>query len=413
MAKQQHKKFQMGIVPLILFFALIIGLFIAVILFLVPAGPDAPAEPVAAPIESSQPEEKVPQTAQVRLLGVGDNLIHEALYNQAKRRAGGVGYDFAYAYANVKDLIAAADIASINQETVMVAGREPSSYPMFNSPTQLGDSLVGIGFDVFNLANNHTLDMVPSTGNEALTSYLSYWKTHPDVLTTGLYENDADAEKIRTVERNGVTFAFLGATEWTNGLSLPKNSDVILMMTQDEEGLKAQIEKAKSLADVVVMNVHWGVEYTHEPNQGQRELAQKMVDWGVDIILGHHPHVIQPVEYITRADGTRGVVVYSLGNFISAQETGDRMIGGMLDVTVTKDFEQDTIELTSVKFLPTVTQFEGNWANVRVYPYEKYTAELANSHGVRAGKTPQFSLEYINETVKQVIDPEFLNSFRY
>lgn len=407
--RNNRRRLRSRALPIVLCCTLIVGLVFTMIALMLSPGEtpevNAPVEPVSVPV--SEPE-KIPEPAEVRLLGVGDNLIHEAIYRQANRRAGGEGYDFEYAYQNVREMIASADIASINQETVMVAEKPLSSYPMFNSPTQLGDYLSKIGFDVANLANNHSLDMVPSAGNLALTSYLSFWKTHPEVLTTGLYENDEDAQNIRLLERNGITFAFLGATEWTNGLSLPKNSDVLLMMTQDEEALRAQIEKAKSLADVVVMNVHWGIEYTHDPNEGQRELAQKMVDWGVDIILGHHPHVIQPVEYLTRADGTRGVVVYSLGNFISAQETGDRMIGGALDVTVRKDFSTGEIELTKVRFIPLITQFEGNWANIRIYPYDQYTAELANSHGVRAGKTPQFSMEFIDSTVQSVIDQQFL-----
>jgi poly-gamma-glutamate capsule biosynthesis protein CapA/YwtB (metallophosphatase superfamily) len=367
-----------------------------------------PVQPVEQPIsskaESSQPEEpKTPTTATVHLIGVGDNLIHEGIYKQAQKRAGGVGYDFSYAYEEIEDIIRNADIASINQETVMASIFAPSSYPMFNSPQELGKHLVNIGFDVFNQANNHTIDK----GAKGILSTLDFWDTQSAATVVGVYRNQADADRIRTVERNGVVFSFIGMTELTNGLSLPKDSEIVLERTANEERIQAQIQKAKQISDVVVVNAHWGVEYTHVPNQMQTTLAKKMIEWGADIILGHHPHVIQPIEYIERTDGTKGVVCYSLGNFISAQEFGPRMIGGMLDVIVEKNFETNQIELKQVHFLPTVTHYGANYTNIKVYPLSKYTKGLALSHGVRA-KTKDFSYEYIEKLVKSVIDPQFL-----
>jgi len=184
-----------------------------------------------------------------------------------------------------------------------------------------------------------------------------------------------------------------------------------VLRTQDEERVKAQIEKAKSISDVVVVNVHWGVEYTHKPTEYQYEYAQKLADWGADIILGHHAHVIQPVEWITRADGTRALCVYSLGNFISTQEMGATMIGGGLDVTVTKEYENNTVSITSARFIPTVTHYEWGKANVRVYPLDEYTDELAAKHGIHQ-HISKFDLAYINQTVSSVIDEEFLTPYR-
>ncbi|MEG0693440.1 MAG: CapA family protein, partial [Oscillospiraceae bacterium] len=270
------------------------------------------------------------------LIGVGDNLIHEALYAQAKRRAGGKGYDFTFAYENVQDIIQNADVASINQETVMADIYQPSAYPMFNSPSELGEHLEKIGFDVINQANNHTLDK----GEKGVLATIGFWTTQ-DAKLTGVYKDIEDYEQIRMITKNDITFSFIGMTELTNGLSLPPDSEVILMRTSDEEKIKERIQKAKSISDVVVVNVHWGVEYTHNPSEFQKEMAKKMIEWGADVILGHHPHVIQPIEYIERSDGTKGIVAYSLGNFISAQNRGDRMIGGMLDVAITKSYEQN------------------------------------------------------------------------
>ena len=372
----------------------------------VPAGP---GEISASSGESSEEEssEPVPKPTSVRLIGFGDDLIHVSIFKQAKARATDGGYDFSYAYEPIKDVIQLADIASINQETVMAKDKAPSGYPLFNTPQELAGCLANLGFDVANLANNHVMDQ----GESGLKSTLDLWDSIPSVLTTGAYQNEEDFEDIRTLERNGITFSFLGMTELTNGLSLPSDTELVVLRTQDEERVKAQIEKAKSISDVVVVNVHWGVEYTHKPTEYQYEYAQKLADWGADIILGHHAHVIQPVEWITRADGTRALCVYSLGNFISTQEMGATMIGGGLDVTVTKEYENNTVSITSARFIPTVTHYEWGKANVRVYPLDEYTDELAAKHGIHQ-HISKFDLAYINQTVSSVIDEEFLTPYR-
>ncbi len=351
------------------------------------------------------PKVKSPTTA--RLIGVGDDLIHEAIYNQAKKRAGGVGYDFKYAYEEMEEVINLADITSINQETMLASIFEPSSYPMFNSPTELGKHLVDIGFDVFNQANNHSIDK----GAKGILSTLDFWQTQPNAKVTGVYRNEQDYSNIRTITKNDITFSFIGMTELTNGLNLPKDTDIVLMRTSDEQKIKERIEQATKISDVVVVNVHWGVEYTHTPNETQRSLAEKMIEWGADIILGHHPHVIQPVEYIERQDGTKGVVCYSLGNFISAQEKGVRMIGGMLDVNVTKDYEAKNTKITNVRFIPVVTHYGMRYSNIKTYTLADYPKELANVHGCKV-YTPQFNYEYIQNVVNDVIDKQFLTPYK-
>ena len=367
----------------------------------VPAGPGE----ISNSFEESSEESSEPTSA--RLIGFGDDLIHTTIFKQAKARATDGGYDFSYAYDNIKDVVQLADIASINQETVMAKDKAPSGYPLFNTPQPLAGCLANVGFDVVNLANNHVMDQ----GESGLKSTLDLWDSIPSVLTTGAYQNEEDFENIRTIEKNGITFSFLGMTELTNGLSLPSDAELVVLRTQDEERVKAQIDKAKSISDVVVVNVHWGVEYTHKPTEYQYQYAQKLADWGADIILGHHPHVIQPVEWITRADGTRALCAYSLGNFISTQEMGATMIGGGLDVTVTKEYENNTVSITSARFIPTVTHYEGGKANVRVYPLDQYTDGLAAKHGIHQ-HVSKFDLAYINQTVSSVINEEFLTPFR-
>lgn len=338
----------------------------------------------------------------VNILAVGDNLIHAVIYNQAHRRAADGGYDFSYAYANVADTVAAADLSIINQETIIDPEKAPSTYPCFNSPTQLGDEMVKIGFDVFNLANNHSLDK----GNSGLRNAVKYWKSK-GVVYCGAYLDEEDYKTIPTNTVNDIKFAYVGFTEPTNGLKLPDGVDTILMLGADEERIEQRVKAAAAISDVTIVNVHWGVEYTHTPTARQRELAQKLADWGADIIIGTHPHVIQPVEYVTAADGRQALVAYSLGNFISAQDRGPRMLGGMMHITVTKDYETNKTLITKAKFTGTVTHYDSGFSNVRVYNLANYTRELASRHGVRS-TTPSFSLDYLNSTLKSVVDEEFL-----
>lgn len=338
----------------------------------------------------------------VSVTAVGDNLIHNVIYEQAAARAGGDGYDFEDAYRNISGKISSKDIAILNQETIISTAHNVSSYPQFNSPTELGDEMLDIGFDVFNIATNHSIDC----GEKGLISAIEFWKSK-EAVTTGAYLNEADYQTIPVTEVKGMKIAYVGFTEQTNGLKLPSDTDVILMTSADEERLRQRVMDADAIADVVVVNAHWGVEYTHEPNDTQRDLAKKLGDWGADVIIGTHPHVIQPVEFITNSDGSRTLVAYSLGNFISAQNRGPRMLGGMLNFEFVRNNKTGEITIENVKFEGVVTHYGSGYTNIRVYPLEDYTEELASRHGVLSN-TSSFSREYLDDILTDVIDEEFL-----
>lgn len=352
-----------------------------------------------------------PQT--VHLLSAGDNLIHSSLYEQAAARSEENGYDFTYLYENVASYLSGADIATLNQETVIVPSRVPATYPCFNSPTDLADYVVHqCGFDVLNLANNHCLDQ----GTSGLEECLDFWnEQYPDILTTGVYQNEPDYEDIRTMEVNGITFAFLGMTEWTNGLSLASTSDIILVQALDDteiSRLREQIQKADEIADVVIMNVHWGNEYSFTPTDRQQYLAEQMTDWGVDIVIGHHPHVLQPIETRITHDGRTALIAYSLGNFASAQADAYCLIGGILDYTVTRETEDGEVSLTNYSLTPTVTHYDSGYRNNRIYLLDNYTDELAINHGVRS-RYASFSLGYIDSLLEEVVGPEALEGVTF
>ncbi|MDE7194848.1 MAG: CapA family protein, partial [Oscillospiraceae bacterium] len=278
----------------------------------------AVSEETDAPETAPEPEaptaEPAPEPKTVSFCAVGDNLIHSPIYYQA---FGGGGYDFTDAYSGVADIIANADVAVINQETLICNDMyEPSNYPYFNSPTALGDHMMALGFDVFTLANNHCLDY----GEQGLSYSLDYWDSR-NAVTAGVYRNEEDKSKIRTAEFGGVTFSFLSYTESLNGLSLPADSEMIIGNANDLDGMISDIKAAKELSDVCVVALHWGVEGSGVIEDRQREYARELAEAGADIIIGNHPHVLRGIEMIERSDGET-LCAYSLGNFISAQNSG-------------------------------------------------------------------------------------------
>ncbi|MBE6820645.1 MAG: CapA family protein [Ruminococcaceae bacterium] len=354
-----------------------------------------------APNSDGETTQQAELFSRVTFAAVGDNLIHDTVYEQAAARSSG-GYDFTDAYERIADYIAEPDVAILNQETIISTEHNVSSYPMFNSPVEVGEEMLEIGFDVFNIATNHSLDC----GEKGLVSAINFWKSK-NALTCGAYLNADDMSNIPMNEVNGVKIAYLGFTDSANGLSLPADSEVILVRAADESLLQQRIIKAREIADVVIVSAHWGNEYTHEPTDAQRELAEKLAMWGADVIIGTHPHVIQPVEYIANRDGRKTLVAYSLGNFISAQNRGPRMLGGMLNFEVVKNNTTGETALENVKFSGVVTHFGYGCSNIRVYPLDSYTEELASKHGVLS-KTSDFSLQYLHDILNDVIDKQFL-----
>ena len=343
----------------------------------------------------------------VSFVATGDNLIHSSIYNQAARRSESGGYDFVYPYADVKDIIEKADISIINQETLICDGKlPPSSYPRFNSPPELGDYMIKLGFDVFTIANNHILD----EDEQGLGYCLDYWDKK-EVVVTGAFRNKADSENIRTNEVNGIKFAYLSYTESTNGLALPSGSEYVIGNAFDIDGMTKDIKKASEIADVCVVSLHWGVEGSDVISDYQRQTAKLLSDAGADIIIGNHPHVLRNIEMIKREDGSETLCAYSLGNFISAQSKGQNLIGGILKFNVSMDFYNDEKvdkepTITDIKLIPIVTQYESGYSNIRIIRLENYTRELAKAHGVH--EYSDFGYDYIFDVLEKNIDEKYL-----
>lgn len=336
----------------------------------------------------------------VKLVCVGDNLIHDTLYIQARNRATDGGYDFSPVYEKVEKYIAPADIAVLNQETIVTDEFEPSTYPCFCSPGALGDYMVKLGFNVVSMSNNHVLDK----GEKGLIATLDYWdNNHPEVTRYGAYRDAEDMNNIKIREVNGITFAFLGYMEHTNGIKHSGDLGTELVYLDELDLIEEQIKKADQLADVVVVSPHYGIEVSNEVTDSQRELTKKFANWGADIIIGTQPHTIQECNWVERDDGTKAFVYYCLGNFVSAMGNNLAMIGGIGDLTVTKNPETNEISIENPKIIPIITHFGADYSNVKIYPFSEYNEELAYAHGCSV-----FNMDFINGVLSNVPE-EFLS----
>lgn len=361
------------------------------------------SEPASESEPESQPETK---PSKLHFMAAGDNLIHDNIYKQASARTGGKGFDFDPPYQYVAGLFKEADVAFINQETIIAESVYPlSGYPLFNSPEAVGDKIVDMGFNVVCMANNHMFDM----GEAGLVAAMDYWSAKPDVLSMGAWRAEGDMQRPLTMKKNGITIGFVPITEHTNGLKLPAETPLRFIRSDEYDLMKQQVELARANSDFVVVSIHWGTENSNNTNDNQLELAQMFADWGVDLLLGHHSHTLQPMEWRTGQSGNRMLVAYSLGNFISSMLDPQNMLGGVLDFDIEKDATTGKTAITRAKMIPVVTQYDTTGRNdVRIYPFVEYTDELVKKHGMTQWHG-QFSLSYLSNIIKKNIPAEFLN----
>ncbi len=352
------------------------------------AGTPAPAQ-TEAPAPTPSPEPAF-EEYDISLMALGDNLMHMGIVSTGKQKDG--TYDFSFLFEDIADFIDHADIKIINQETIL-AGNELgfSGYPKFNSPTEVGDAIAASGFNVVLQASNHAADQ----RIEGLKSCASFWEKHPDVLMLGIHAEETYGE-IPLLDIGDVTFAILNYAYAPNAQVINRSLQGHLDMLCDYDretgtinftALNPQviedIHAARELADVVIVCPHWGTEYQPEPSKYQRKFAAEIAEAGADLIIGTHPHVPQPVEWLDTEDGRRVLCYYSLGNYVSTQDRKECLLGGMAWVTfhVTEDGVYIAEEPTGM--LPIVCHYTSPPTRLkRVYLLEEYTEELAVRHGI-------------------------------
>lgn len=351
--------------------------------------------------ETEKEQEEVYVEPEIDIVMVGDILLHENVQESGKLEDGSCNYD--HLFANVTEEIQAADLAIANQE-VILGGTEIGlyGYPNFNGPYEVGDALAKAGFNVILHATNHTLDR----GKTALVNCMNFWKTnHSEIAVLGIFESqEAYDNDIYVYEQDGVRIAILNYTYGTNGMPMPDDMPFAVALLEKEKVL-ADLEKANEMADFVVVCPHWGTEYQHTQSEEQEYWAQLFLENGVDLVIGTHPHYIQPVEMLQDEEGNQMLVYYSLGNFInstgeSGRGTADRMIGGMAQITVAKK-ESGEVYIKDYGVEPLVTQLLYGTQEITTYKLSEYTGELASQNQILE-KDSVFSLEFCQELCEEV-----------
>lgn len=314
-------------------------------------------------------DEKSPKVYEVKMIMVGDALIHDRLYNTVRNEDG--SYDFKPTIQYIKPIITKYDLKYYNQETIL-GGAELgySSYPQFNSPNEVGDAFLDAGFNLVSLATNHTMDK----GERGVLNSVNYWKSKKNVVYSGQWSSWDERNEVHVYDINGISYAFFSYTTWTNGLETPKGKEYLNNVYSDEKAAN-DISKIRDLVDVVIVAMHWGTEYSLDVSSSQEYIANYLAGLGVDLIIGSHPHVVEPVEYINNG---KTFVIYSLGNFLSAQYGIDRLTGLMVEVTIKKVVDVDgtiTVSIESPKAELTYTQ-TNDYTKYRVYPYSKLNSTI-------------------------------------
>ncbi len=330
---------------------------------------------------------------EVSISMVGDVLMHNPTLKSGLQEDGSYNYD--HLFKNVKKHMENTDISLANQE-VILGGTDLgiSAYPAFNAPQELGDSLVQSGFNTILHATNHTLDK----GEKGVDSALTYWKEkHPETAVLGIHESQEDRDQIYIFEKKGFKIAILNYTYGVNGNRIPEDRPYIVDL-MDKSQMEKDIQKANELADYVIVCPHWGTEYVFEATDEQKEWTDFFLKQGVDLVIGTHPHVIEPVEWVEDGEN-KMLVFYSLGNFVSCQDKWYRMLGAMANVKLLKDADGN-VTVTEYGVEPLVTHIAGK-TEYTTYYLKDYTEELAKKNKIR-NVDSSFSVEKLKELSKEV-----------
>lgn len=328
-------------------------------------------------------------------VGVGDNLYHGAMYWYPYQRDGYYNFDSYYEMTN--KYTQNADLAYINFETLCIGEEyELSGYPTFNGPIEILSSVNKAGFDWWSLSSNHSMDR----GAEGLLTQIDLVrKNYPDVITTGSHTSQKDKKRTLVKEINGIKVGFLGYTYGLNGFSVPEDK-LWLVDLIDKDQMKKDMEALSKVSDVQLVSMHWGEEYQMEPTEEQEDLANYLNELGAEVVIGSHPHVIEPAKVI-KGKKQDTLVYYSLGNYTSAQDMDITMVGGMASFTLNYDPDTKKTSFTDTKFIPLITWFDVGYNAWKTYPIEDYNDSLAQTHNLASNY--DLSKEWVQQFVQSVM----------
>lgn len=338
-------------------------------------------------------KEKEKPPVEVTISMVGDVMLHTQVQKSGRKEDGSYNYD--HLFTQVREKFQNTDINIANQE-IILGGTELglSTYPSFNGAFEVGDALANAGVNVVLHATNHTLDK----GTQGTDNCMNFWKEkHPEVAVLGMNASQEEQDNIYIYEKEGFKIAILNYTYGTNGIPMPKDRPYLVNLL-DEEKIDADLKKANELADFIIVCPHWGNEYQLEPSEEQKKWCEFFLKRGVDLVMGAHPHVIQPVEWVEDAEN-KMLVYYSLGNFTSRQADAPCMVGGMANVTIEKDGKGNT-SIKEYSVDPLVTHI-GTTTDYTTYFLKDYTQELAAKNKIRS-TDGSFTLDYCKNLSSQV-----------
>lgn len=358
-------------------------------------------------LASAQQKEKkeeaaanTPKVSTASVIAVGDNLFHDSLIESGKTESGPWNYDDIYTY--VLDEIQSADIAMIDQETTLTDDHSMAcGYPSFATPTEVADAVIKAGFNVIESATNHVDDY----GYEQMLKTLDFWKTnYPEIPVLGFHATQEDADTIQTMEVNGITVAFL---DYTYGTNTPGSVDGREYMIDkfDKDKISSAVQKAKQVSDCIIFVAHWGTEDETMPNEYEKQWAAFLLKQGVDVVIGGHPHVLQPYGIMSDDEGNEMVIFYSLGNFVSGQQNFAELLGGMACFTIEKtEFEGETsIKIADPTVKPLVMHYNYDSKIFNPYMLEDYTNELAAQHSARTMFDEEFTVENLQAKFDEIM----------
>ncbi|MCF0245592.1 MAG: CapA family protein [Ileibacterium sp.] len=347
------------------------------------------------------------KTASFHFTGVGDNLLHDPIFvyyeedNQSR--------DYLPIYEATLPYTQNADLSYINFET-LCAGDEfgLSGYPNFNGPKEMMDTLKNAGFNWFSICSNHSFDR----GADGLMAEMNYIQDNmPDVAYTGSNLSQEASSTPKVVDVNGVKVGLESFTYGLNGYVLPEGQEWLVNQFTTADGginydlIKQKLDALKAVSDVQIVTMHWGEEYQNTPNELQQEAARYLNEQGVEVIIGTHPHVIQPAEFISGPE-QETLVYYSLGNFLSSQDEFARMIGGMADFDLNYDFNTKKTTFSNVKFIPTITYISPDIRRYKTSTIHEYNNDWAADHYLQVAYGQDMSKEAVQNYVREVMqDP--------
>lgn len=356
-------------------------------------------------------EEKPPEDINITMSVIGDIMCHDSQYKDAYVSSTG-SYDFSYVFTDIQKYLQVADVAVGNLETTF-AGKSAgySNYPNFNTPEQLAYNLKTLGLDVLSTANNHSLDK----GYKGLVSTLDFLDD-AGLAHTGTYRTAEEQNQVLIQNVKGISMAFLSFTYGTNGIPVPSGKDYCINLI-DEDLIVNQINLAKAQnPDMICVFMHWGVEYQTKQNKTQEKLADLLFKNGVDVILGGHPHVLQPMEkrQITLEDGTTkdGFIIYSLGNFISGQNKLPRQSSAILNIAITKNGETGKISIDEATYIPTFMYRgpAGSLQRYKLLDIESRIQSYEDGTDTSLGKSTYNTLKQVLSDIKGILGDEIIKT---